>query len=460
MHPEQRLALLIAFTVALACLPAPQTAFPQAGPRPRRIAVLKFQNQRPNTDTDWIGANAAETVTTKLTGLPGLTLVERSHIGKVIQERNFQQLDLTDPDSAVKVGKSLGAERIVVGSYACHGSAVMFNVRVIDVQTAAILNASTVTGSMDKIFDTVFQLAEAVIQSFDKKVAVVDARPVVRQAPAAERLVLNDKQKRLLRERGTTNLQAYQAFGRGLASRSPDEAIRWFTAAIQHDPNYAWSYHNRGSKYEDKGEYARALPDLNRAVELDPTSAVIYNTRGLVYHGLRQHDRAMADFNKAIQLDPNYAYAYNNQGLVYCDARDHNRAVAAFTRAIAADPSFAGAYSNRGEVYRMQDKYAQAEADLNKAIQLKPDYASAYTNRCGLYVTTKRYRQAIADGLKAIQLKPNQGVSYNNLTVAYLLSGDYNNAWVVVREARRRGLGQHINAKVLDALKQVSGRAQ
>ena len=91
------------------------TVEPAKVKRPRYIAVVGFRNLRPGTDTDWIGEGAAETVTTKLCGVPGLVAVERLEIKKVINEQDFQQTDLVDPAKAVKIGKLLGADEYCNG---------------------------------------------------------------------------------------------------------------------------------------------------------------------------------------------------------------------------------------------------------------------------------------------------------------------------------------------------------
>ena len=99
--PLRRVALLIALVASLA-------GAAQEAQRPRYIAILKFKSLRADIDTDWIGEGAAETLTTKLTGVPGLVVVERAQVAKVIEEQNFQQLDIADPKTAVKLGKFIG----------------------------------------------------------------------------------------------------------------------------------------------------------------------------------------------------------------------------------------------------------------------------------------------------------------------------------------------------------------
>jgi len=305
MHKKGLLACAL-----LAALLAAAAAQAQQARRSKRIAVLAFKNLRPNTDTDWIGAGASETLTTKLAAVPGLVAIERSQVRQLAQEKGFQESDLADPKGAAKAGKLLGAERVVLGTYAADGDALIFNVRVVDVQTGAILSAATLTGSKTKIFDTLFQLADAVVKSFDKTVVVVDNRPAVRPAPQGDRITLTAEQKTQLRKPGTTSRKAYEAYARAAAAANPDDRLRWTTRAIGFDPKFTAAYRRRAQAYAAKGQPDKALADCNKAIAGTPGQAEAYRTRGLVYLQQHRNGRAIKDFSKAIERAPNGAAAY------------------------------------------------------------------------------------------------------------------------------------------------------
>src|SRR5262245_41851800 len=60
----------------------------------------------------------------------------------------------------------------------------------------------------------------------------------------------------------------------------------------------ARAFNNRGSAYNDKREYTRAIQDLDQAIGLDPNLAPAFNNRGLAYAGKREYDRAIQDFDQ------------------------------------------------------------------------------------------------------------------------------------------------------------------
>ena len=292
-------ALLMASALAAA-----STADAREAPRSKRIAVLAFKNLRPDTDTDWIGAGAVETLTTKLAAVPGLITTERSQVAQLAQEKGFQESDLAEPAGAAKAGKLLGAERVVLGTYVTDGDTLMFNVRVVDVATGAILSATGVTGTKSKLFDTFFDLADAVIKSFDKTVVIVDNRPAVRGAAAADRIALTAEQLAQLRKPATDSIKAYEAYARASAADDPDDKLRWTSRAIGFDPKFGDAYRQRAQAYAAKGENDKALADCDKAIDKSANRAEVYYTRGLIYLQQRRNGRAVRDFTRAIALLP------------------------------------------------------------------------------------------------------------------------------------------------------------
>jgi TPR repeat len=79
----------------------------------------------------------------------------------------------------------------------------------------------------------------------------------------------------------------------------PDLSISRCTAMIQsgHETqqNLAFAFRSRGIAYARKGQYDRAIEDLDQAIRLDPNDAVAFSNRGGAYNGKGQYDRAIED---------------------------------------------------------------------------------------------------------------------------------------------------------------------
>lgn len=129
----------------LAVLVAASLSAPAGARADRTIAVMPFKNLSQAKGA--VGEAIRETVTTDLKAVPGIKVIERSFIDKVIAEQNLvaQKSDL-DPNSTVKVGKLLGAQLIVAGAYQEAGSQVRLTSRFVSVETGQIVGSAKVDG--------------------------------------------------------------------------------------------------------------------------------------------------------------------------------------------------------------------------------------------------------------------------------------------------------------------------
>src|SRR5437764_13655737 len=117
----------------------------RAGTSPT-VAVMPFKDLSGQKGS--IGEAIRETVTTDLKDVPGLRVIERSNIDRILAEQNLQanKSDL-DPLSTVKVGKLLGATLIVAGAYQKAGSTVRLTARFVKVETGEVVGTAKVDGS-------------------------------------------------------------------------------------------------------------------------------------------------------------------------------------------------------------------------------------------------------------------------------------------------------------------------
>lgn len=127
------LYLLLALLLFLTGLPL--TGKVRAEERPK-VAVVPFESIGVESS---LGLAAAEILSTHLASQKhAFTVVERGQLQKALQELGYQASGFVDPDSAVAIGKQLGARYIVVGSVARFGDSYTLNARIVAVESAEI----------------------------------------------------------------------------------------------------------------------------------------------------------------------------------------------------------------------------------------------------------------------------------------------------------------------------------
>ncbi|MGH6683547.1 MAG: tetratricopeptide repeat protein, partial [Pseudolabrys sp.] len=148
---------------------------------------------------------------------------------------------------------------------------------------------------------------------------------------------------------------------------APDLQISSCTAMIgaskETTNNLAIVYSNRGRAFGRKGQYDRAIEDLDRAIKLNPNLSWAFLIRGNFYARKMQYDQAIQDYDQTIKLNPDYALAFSNRGGVYAFKQQYDRAIEDLDQAIKLDPNIARAFSFRGNAYASKKQYDRAIQD-------------------------------------------------------------------------------------------------
>lgn len=218
---------------------------------------------------------------------------------------------------------------------------------------------------------------------------------------------------KLLWESGNTKMK----------NRDYSGAIQDYTALIELNPTFPYSYRNRGFCYETLGKHTLALLDLNKFIDKVQDDAFAYGTRGWVKYYSQDFTGALADFNMQIELDPK-SEAYYNRGSAKSQLGDNIGAISDYTKAIELDPTFSMAYNNRGWSKFEMKSYSEAIKDLNKAIELDENNWVAYDSRQETKFAMSDFKGCIEDCNRAIELNPKSSNSYFVRGRAYFKIGN------------------------------------
>lgn len=207
-----------------------------------------------------------------------------------------------------------------------------------------------------------------------------------------------------------------------------EEALDYFTAAIELDPEDAFAYGYRGNTLWYLERFADAIEDFNEAVELNPDYSGAFLLRGRTYYRMEEYDRALVDLSRAIALDREYDYAFAVRSEVYVDLEQYEKALADLNRAIELVPDYTWAFAKRADVHRILGQYDLALEDASRSLELSPDYDWAYAVRGNTYQEMEAYEDAVADFSRAIEIDPDYAWALAQRASAYQDLGEYRKA--------------------------------
>lgn len=106
------------------------------------------------------------------------------------------------------------------------------------------------------------------------------------------------------------------------------EALKFATAAIQHDDDEAWGYWAMAGYHMFGGDHDRAISAYQRALELNPNDADVLNDFGQCLSFAGRATEGLEIVHKAMRLNPHYpVYWIMQLGPIYFDARRYEDAI-------------------------------------------------------------------------------------------------------------------------------------
>jgi tetratricopeptide (TPR) repeat protein len=187
------------------------------------VAVMPFQFTGADTSLRPIERGFAELVTTDLSQVSSLTVVERERLQLLLDEISLQTAQGVTAGTGVRAGRILQAGRMVGGSIQQDGFQLRTNAVVTDVGTSGVSGpAAQASSSVDDIFTMEKNIVLALIQNMG--------------------ITLTTAERNAIEQRQTRSLAAFLAFGRGLEYQDRGQfaaAAREFDDAARQDPSFA-----------------------------------------------------------------------------------------------------------------------------------------------------------------------------------------------------------------------------
>ena len=153
----------------------------------KTIAILDFDNNAID-DADKLanlGKGLADILITDLTALTKLKVLERERIQFIVEEIQRNEATVAgqpavDPNFAVQVGKLLGAQSVLFGSYMKFGKKLRLDVRLVKTETSEIIKTNFIEGGADDIFDLSKKLAIKISEDLEVALNKVEEEKVER----------------------------------------------------------------------------------------------------------------------------------------------------------------------------------------------------------------------------------------------------------------------------------------
>lgn len=338
------------------------------------VAIDTFLSQGSSL---FLGSSISEMLRTELIGNRDISVVERGQLGEVAKQQRLSLSGVVETDTAVKVGKIVGARYFILGAVSRFGTLLVVTARLVDVET----------GNVMKSFEQVSREGETGVTL------------------------------------ATRNLGADMlAFFSG---DSPAEG----------DPMDDYRYYlYEALGYYNLGKYSRSLPYWEKMTKLSPRNQVLRFILGGVYYQAGRYSDALLSAQQSVTWDPDFAEAHLLEGKSYFMLGDFHKATPPLDRALELNPGLTEALFLKGQAYKNRNRLEEAVDLLVEAIQTDNTYIPAYMALGQLLIEVGAPDDAAGVLLPAVEMEPDNAKLRFLLGTAQLLRGNPEGAQQEVTE--------------------------
>jgi len=424
----------------------------ESGLRPeqrRSIAVISFENQTGDKTFDYLQKAIPNLLISSLEQSKYLRVTTWERMDDLLRQMGKPGSETIDKESGFELCRKDGVETIVVGSFVKAEDMFATDVKVLDVESKALLKSASSRG-------------EGVRSILEKQIGEL-SREISRSVGVSERTIQVARPS--APDVPTSSMEAYNSFLKGKEAFEKlyyEQARQFLENAVALDADFAEAYlylaRTQGSLGNQKARveayekakvlsgkaaekerlyieeaYAGAVerdPEkrlriLEEIVQKYPKEKEAHFELANYYRGRNKLELAISEFDKALALDPNYGYALNVIAYIYADLGQYNKAIDYLKRYAESSPGDANPIDSMAEIYFRMGNLDEAIAKYKEVLHRKPDFVMTFPSLAYVYAFKEDYTNAMSCVDEFIAKAPSLGLkgqgSFNHSFFLYWL---------------------------------------
>src|SRR5215471_1425492 len=364
----------------------------------KSVAVLPFQNLSSDPDNAYFADGIQEEVLTRLAKIADLKVISRT------STQGYQ----SQSGNLAEIAKQLGVANILEGSVQRAADQVRVNVHLVNVQTGSQLWAETYDRKLSDIFSVETEIAKGIAESLQA--------------------TLTGREEQALAAKPTNNLEAYDAYLRGLVfeargNYSRDavfKAVDFYDLAVQLDPNFAlaWArlsglhallYSNRRDTTVARRDAAKGA--LEQAQKLQPNAPeTLLFTGYYQYWVLHDYGLAKATFERVSKMLPGNSNVLYALAAIARSGGDWDESLAYWERGLDLNPRNTALLTEVAFTYAALRQFSKAEKLYDRALTILPDELSLMALKASIYQAEGNLKES-AKLLEQVNAQTNSDVA-------------------------------------------------
>ena len=388
-----------------------------AGIPEKSIAVLPFENRSEDKTNAYFADGIQDEILTRLSKIADLKVISRT------STQHYKSA----PENLPEIARLLGVAHILEGSVQKSGDSVRVNVQLIKAANDSHLWADTFDRKLTDIFSVESEIAKGIAESLQAK--------------------LSGREQQELAAKPTNNLEAYDAYLRGVAFEAryyssfflgdlEKNALSFFERAVQLDPNFAlaWARLSRANAALSLGSGGTevwrdaAKRALDNAQKLEPNSPETLLALGYYqYRGLRDYGAAKTTFGGVSKMLPGSSEVPYALGLIARREGQWDQSVAYFEQALALDPRNVELLSNAAWGYGWHRQFPAVLKLYDRVLDITPNDPTIKAAKASVYQAEGNLKEA-ATFLPEVNLQISSSYAFDTKIIQLRFERNYGEA--------------------------------
>ena len=392
------------------------------------IAVLPFDNQSRDPNTEYLSDGVTESIINSLARLANLRVIARSSVFRYKGKP-------TDP---ITVASELGVRAVLSGRIMQRGENLTISAELIDARDNKQLWG----------------------ERYERKVADLLSvqRDIAQEISRNLRVTLSGAEQNRVARQSTENSEAYQLYLQGRYQWTKGtvdggmKAIAYFDQALGKDPNYALAHVGLADSYWVLGDASlsmqeamtKAKDEATKALQLDDSLAEAHTSLAAVKFFFEfDWSGAENEFKRAIELNPNYAESHHQYGWLLAQSGRPAEGLEEMKRAQRLDPLNLLINTDINAPFYMQRRFDLSIEQSRRVLAMDPSFYLPHYTLGWASLQLRDFKTGIAELEKARALEDQPWI-VGTLACGYALSGNRTTALKLIAELQEQAKRRHV----------------